>query len=174
MDFRSIDILQIINHAILNQGAAKNPNDKNEQEKLKKAAEDLCGATNAAASNALKKKLILRLEKAAKEAVASATQLISASKAAEPSNRNPSSQQQMDDSAKVAFFFFIFSLKFTVGDRTRHAKRDFSKPSSMKPYTLMQACPVKPYMSMQTKKNIDSPKLAKTESGCRVKLILFF
>ena len=44
------------------QGAAKNPNDANEQEKLKKAAEDLRAATNAAASNALKKKLVLRLE----------------------------------------------------------------------------------------------------------------
>ena len=44
------------------QGAAKNPNDANEQEKLKRAAEDLRAATNAAASNALKKKLVLRLE----------------------------------------------------------------------------------------------------------------
>lgn len=44
------------------QGAARNPNDANEQEKLKKAAEDLRAATNAAASNALKKKLVLRLE----------------------------------------------------------------------------------------------------------------
>ncbi|XP_057316525.1 talin-2-like isoform X2 [Hydractinia symbiolongicarpus] len=83
------------------KGAAKNPNDKNEQEKLKRAAEDLRVATNAAASNALKKKLILRLENAAKQAVASATQLISASKAAAPSNRNPASQQQLDDSGKV-------------------------------------------------------------------------
>uniref|UniRef100_A0A7M5V5A6 Talin n=1 Tax=Clytia hemisphaerica TaxID=252671 RepID=A0A7M5V5A6_9CNID len=82
------------------KGAAKNPNDKNEQEKLKRAAEDLRVATNAAASNALKKKLIRRLENAAKQAVASATQLTSAAKAAGPSNRNPSSQQQCEDSIK--------------------------------------------------------------------------
>lgn len=104
MDHRSIDILWIINHAILNQGAAKNPNDKNEQEKLKKATENLCGATNAAASNALKKKLILRLEKAAKEAVASAAQLVLASKAAGPSDPDPSSQQLMDNSGEVSAF----------------------------------------------------------------------
>ncbi|XP_047132289.1 talin-2 isoform X2 [Hydra vulgaris] len=83
------------------KGAARNPNDKSEQEKLKNAAEDLRVATNAAASNALKKKLIARLENAAKHAVASATQLISASKAAEASNRNPASQNQMEDSGKV-------------------------------------------------------------------------
>ena len=85
---------------IIFQGAAKNPNDKNEQERLKRAAEDLRVATNAAASNALKKKLIKRLENAAKQAVASATQLTSAAKAAGPSNRNPSSQQQCQDSIK--------------------------------------------------------------------------
>lgn len=67
---------------------------------MKRAAEDLRVATNAAASNALKKKLIKRLENAAKQAVASATQLTSAAKAAGPSNRNPSSQQQCQDSIK--------------------------------------------------------------------------
>lgn len=69
---------------------------------MKRAAEDLRVATNAAASNALKKKLVNRLENAAKQAVASATQLISASKAAGPSNRNPSSQQQLQESCKVS------------------------------------------------------------------------
>lgn len=68
---------------------------------MKRAAEDLRVATNAAASNALKKKLINRLENAAKQAVAAATQLTSASKAAAPSNRNPSSQQQLEDCCKV-------------------------------------------------------------------------
>jgi len=44
------------------QGAAKNPNDEQEQEKLRRAAEDLRSATNTAASDALKKKLVKRLE----------------------------------------------------------------------------------------------------------------
>ena len=44
------------------QGAAKNPNAADEQQKLKQAAEDLRSATNAAASDALKKKLVKRLE----------------------------------------------------------------------------------------------------------------
>ena len=44
------------------QGAAKNPNAADQQQKLKQAAEDLRSATNAAASDALKKKLVKRLE----------------------------------------------------------------------------------------------------------------
>lgn len=44
------------------QGAARSPNDAKEQQKLRQAAEDLRSATNYAASNALKKKLVKRLE----------------------------------------------------------------------------------------------------------------
>lgn len=44
------------------QGAARNPNAADQQQKLKQAAEDLRSATNAAASDALKKKLVKRLE----------------------------------------------------------------------------------------------------------------
>lgn len=46
----------------LKQGAARNPNAADQQQKLKQAAEDLRSATNAAASDALKKKLVKRLE----------------------------------------------------------------------------------------------------------------
>ncbi|XP_066931569.1 talin-2-like isoform X1 [Clytia hemisphaerica] len=82
------------------KGTAKNPNDQAEQERLRRAAEDLAVATNAATQNALKKKLIKRLENAARQAVASSTQLITASKAAGPTNKNPASQQQLSDSCK--------------------------------------------------------------------------
>ena len=44
------------------KGCASNPNDSQQQQFLKGAAEDLRTATNAAASNAIKKKLIRRLE----------------------------------------------------------------------------------------------------------------
>lgn len=47
---------------VILQGAAKNPNAADQQQKLKQAAEDLRSATNAAASDALKKKLVKRLE----------------------------------------------------------------------------------------------------------------
>lgn len=47
---------------VLVQGAARNPNAADQQQKLKQAAEDLRSATNAAASDALKKKLVKRLE----------------------------------------------------------------------------------------------------------------
>ena len=39
---------------VILQGAAKNPNAADQQQKLKQAAEDLRSATNAAASDALK------------------------------------------------------------------------------------------------------------------------
>ena len=86
------------------QGTAKNPNDQAEQERLRRAAEDLAVATNAATQNALKKKLIKRLENAARQAVAASTQLITASKAAAPTNKNQASQQQLNDSCRVDFF----------------------------------------------------------------------
>ena len=44
------------------QGCATSPNDSERQQLLKSAAEELRSATNTAASNALKKKLIKRLE----------------------------------------------------------------------------------------------------------------
>ena len=86
---------------LFSKGTAKNPNDQAEQERLRRAAEDLAVATNAATQNALKKKLIKRLEYAARQAVAASTQLITASKAAAPTNKNQASQQQLTDSCKV-------------------------------------------------------------------------
>lgn len=82
------------------KGAAKNPNAADQQQKLKQAAEDLRSATNAAASDALKKKLVKRLEAASKEAAGQATQLIAAAHMSGPSNRNQTSQQQLDDQCK--------------------------------------------------------------------------
>ena len=57
----SVNTWEIISCRFL-QGAAKNPNAADQQQKLKQAAEDLRSATNAAASDALKKKLVRRLE----------------------------------------------------------------------------------------------------------------
>ncbi|XP_078580001.1 talin-1-like isoform X28 [Branchiostoma floridae x Branchiostoma japonicum] len=82
------------------KGCAVNPHDSDEQENLRKAAEDLRAATNAAAGNAIKKKLVSKLENAAKHAAAVATQTIAASQAAASSNKNPSSQQQLVSSCK--------------------------------------------------------------------------
>ena len=44
------------------QGCASSPNDSDRQQQLRTAAEELRSATNTAASNALKKKLVQRLE----------------------------------------------------------------------------------------------------------------
>ena len=44
------------------QGAAANPENEDQQQRLREAAEDLRVATNAAAQNAIKKKIVNRLE----------------------------------------------------------------------------------------------------------------
>jgi talin len=62
------------------KGCASNPNDSMQQHRLREAAEDLRSATNIAASNALKKKVIKRLENAARQAASASTQLVNAAK----------------------------------------------------------------------------------------------
>nr|XP_015193068.1 PREDICTED: talin-1 isoform X1 [Lepisosteus oculatus]XP_015193073.1 PREDICTED: talin-1 isoform X1 [Lepisosteus oculatus] len=84
------------------KGAAANPDSEEQQQKLREAAEGLRMATNAAAQNAIKKKLINKLENAAKQAAAAATQTIAAAQHAASSNKNPAAQQQLVQSCKVA------------------------------------------------------------------------
>uniref|UniRef100_A0A9L0SC76 Talin 1 n=1 Tax=Equus caballus TaxID=9796 RepID=A0A9L0SC76_HORSE len=60
------------------KGAAAHPDSEEQQQRLREAAEGLRMATNAAAQNAIKKKLVQRLEHAARQAAASATQTIAA------------------------------------------------------------------------------------------------
>nr|XP_034319581.1 talin-1-like [Crassostrea gigas] len=66
------------------KGCASSPNDSEQQKRLRGATEDPQAATNIAASNALKKKLIRRLENAARRTASATTQLINASKNATP------------------------------------------------------------------------------------------
>ncbi|XP_070178806.1 talin-1-like [Littorina saxatilis] len=82
------------------KGCASSPNDSHQQQMLKSAAEELRSATNTAASNALKRRLVGRLENAAKQAVAAGTQVINASRQANKTNRNQSSQQQLEVSCQ--------------------------------------------------------------------------
>uniref|UniRef100_A0A4W3IH66 Talin 1 n=1 Tax=Callorhinchus milii TaxID=7868 RepID=A0A4W3IH66_CALMI len=82
-------------------GAAANPDSEEQQQRLREAAEGLRMATNAAAQNAIKKKLMNKLENAAKQAAAAATQTIAAAQHAASSNKNPAVQQQMVQSCKV-------------------------------------------------------------------------
>uniref|UniRef100_A0A8C1JL94 Talin 2a n=1 Tax=Cyprinus carpio TaxID=7962 RepID=A0A8C1JL94_CYPCA len=77
------------------KGAAAYPENEDQQQKLREAAEGLRVATNAAAQNAIKKKLITRLENAAKQAAAAATQTIAASQNAAASNKNSAAHQQL-------------------------------------------------------------------------------
>uniref|UniRef100_A0A452VJS5 Talin 2 n=1 Tax=Ursus maritimus TaxID=29073 RepID=A0A452VJS5_URSMA len=83
------------------QGAAANPENEDQQQRLREAAEGLRVATNAAAQNAIKKKIVNRLEVAAKQAAAAATQTIAASQNAAVSNKNPAAQQQLVQSCKA-------------------------------------------------------------------------
>ncbi|XP_062898877.1 talin-1 [Mobula hypostoma] len=82
------------------KGAAANPDSEEQQQKLREAAEGLRMATNVAAQNAIKKKLVNKLENAAKQAAAAATQTIAAAQNAASSNKNPATQQQMVQSCK--------------------------------------------------------------------------
>uniref|UniRef100_A0A8C2DFR1 Talin 1 n=1 Tax=Cyprinus carpio TaxID=7962 RepID=A0A8C2DFR1_CYPCA len=82
------------------KGAAANPDSEEQQQKLREAAEGLRMATNAAAQNAIKKRLVNKLENAAKQAAAAATQTISAAQQAASSNKNPAAQQQLVQSCK--------------------------------------------------------------------------
>uniref|UniRef100_A0A671WGA9 Talin 2a n=1 Tax=Sparus aurata TaxID=8175 RepID=A0A671WGA9_SPAAU len=83
------------------KGAAAYPENEDQQQRLREAAEGLRVATNAAAQNAIKKKLINRLENAAKQAAAAATQTIAAAQNAAASNKNTAAHQQLVQSCKV-------------------------------------------------------------------------
>ncbi|XP_042303806.1 talin-1 [Sceloporus undulatus] len=83
------------------KGAAAHPDSEEQQQRLREAAEGLRMATNAAAQNAIKKKLVHRLEHAAKLAAAAATQTIAAAQHAATTNKNPSAHQQLAQSCKV-------------------------------------------------------------------------
>ncbi|KAE8617177.1 hypothetical protein XENTR_v10008999 [Xenopus tropicalis] len=83
------------------KGAAANPENEDQQQRLREAAEGLRVATNAAAQNAIKKKIVNRLEAAAKQAAAAATQTIAASQNASLSNKNTAAHQQLVQSCKT-------------------------------------------------------------------------
>ncbi|XP_035761592.1 talin-2a isoform X2 [Neolamprologus brichardi] len=83
------------------KGAAAYPENEDQQQRLREAAEGLRVATNAAAQNAIKKKLINRLENAAKQAAAAATQTIAAAQNAAASNKNIAAHQQLVQSCKA-------------------------------------------------------------------------
>ncbi|XP_034178669.2 talin_middle and talin-RS domain-containing protein rhea isoform X1 [Osmia lignaria lignaria] len=75
---------------------ASSPHDAKMQDQLRQAAEELRVATTAAATPALRRKLISRLEACAKQAAATATQCIAASSGAAHHNTNPSSQEELN------------------------------------------------------------------------------
>ncbi|KAJ0069938.1 hypothetical protein NL108_017255 [Boleophthalmus pectinirostris] len=83
------------------KGAAAYPENEEQQQRLREAAEGLRVATNAAAQNAIKKKLVNRLEVAAKQAAAVATQTIAAAQNAAVSNKNTALHQQLVHSCKA-------------------------------------------------------------------------
>lgn len=82
------------------KACASNPHDSEQQALLRKAAEDLRNATNIAASNAIKRKVINRLESAAKHTAATVTQTLSAGQGANKSNTNPVTQAELDAASK--------------------------------------------------------------------------
>uniref|UniRef100_A0A665W0B1 Talin 2b n=1 Tax=Echeneis naucrates TaxID=173247 RepID=A0A665W0B1_ECHNA len=92
---------KVVSPTISSPGAAAYPENEDQQQRLREAAEGLRVATNAAAQNAIKKKLVNRLEIAAKQAAAAATQTIAAAQNAAASNKNTVSHQQLVHSCKA-------------------------------------------------------------------------
>ncbi|KAK4327375.1 hypothetical protein Pmani_002156 [Petrolisthes manimaculis] len=74
---------------------ASHPNDERRQLFLRETVENVRIATNAAAGNALKKKIIKRLENAAKHAAATGTQCMAAAQGAGPHNTSPGTQDEL-------------------------------------------------------------------------------
>ncbi|XP_076659922.1 talin_middle and talin-RS domain-containing protein rhea isoform X2 [Halictus rubicundus] len=74
---------------------ASSPHDAKMQDQLRQAAEELRAATTAAATPALRRKLIVRLEACAKQAASTATQCIAATAGVAHHNTNPSSQKEL-------------------------------------------------------------------------------
>uniref|UniRef100_A0A673A8Z6 Talin-1 n=1 Tax=Sphaeramia orbicularis TaxID=375764 RepID=A0A673A8Z6_9TELE len=92
---------RVVAPTISSPGAAANPDSEEQQQRLREAAEGLRMATNLAAQNAIKKRLVNKLENAAKQAAAAATQTIAAAQHAASSNKNLAAQQQLVQSCKV-------------------------------------------------------------------------
>ena len=80
---------------------ASSPNDRESQDALKRAAEHLRNTTQTAVGTTIKRKMIKRLENAAKHAAATTTQCIAASQGVGPHNTNSLSQDELMDSCKV-------------------------------------------------------------------------
>lgn len=72
------------------------PHDAKMQDQLRQAAEELRTATTVAATPALRRKLIVRLEACAKQAASTATQCIAASSGAVNHNTNHASQEELN------------------------------------------------------------------------------
>ncbi|XP_041458339.1 talin-1-like isoform X4 [Lytechinus variegatus] len=145
---------------------AQSPNDPVKQQQLLDATKDLHIATNAAANNALKKKLILKLEVSAKQAAAMATQTISAAQGAGPSNSNTAAQQALIDECKIVAEHLPALI---------HGVRDsVNQPgSSRAQISLINACQnfVQPgnklvTASKQALPNVSNPSAAMQLSNC--------
>jgi talin len=80
---------------------ASSPNDRDNQDALKRAAEHLRSTTHAAVGTTIKRKMIKRLENAAKHSAATTTQCIAASQGVGPHNTNSLSQDELMDSCKA-------------------------------------------------------------------------
>ncbi|XP_051170651.1 talin-1 isoform X3 [Leptopilina boulardi] len=80
---------------------ASSPHDARKQDQLRQAAEELRVATTAAATPALRRKLITRLESCAKQAASTATQCMAASSGAAQHNTNIASQEELNAECRL-------------------------------------------------------------------------
>lgn len=96
---------------------ASSPHDAKVQDQLRQAAEDLRAATTVAATPALRRKLIAKLETCAKYAASTATQCISAAAGANTHNTNTASQEELNAECRSMaqhIPHLVFGVKGTV------------------------------------------------------------
>ncbi|XP_023231887.1 talin-2-like isoform X2 [Centruroides sculpturatus] len=145
------------------KGCASNPHDSESQAALRRAAEELRSATNAAASNALKRKLIHRLENAAKHAAAMATQNIAAAQGVRPHNNNQVTQGELMDSCRE-----VAEVIPHVVQGVKGTMADIDNPNAQ--MTLINACEqmIQPCNKMITSSKAALPTVADQSSSMQL------
>ena len=145
------------------KGCATNPHDSQTQAELRQAAEDLRSATNSAASNALKRKMMIRLESCAKHATAMATQNIAAVHGSSPHNNN----SYLQDEANQVCREVNQSIPLVVSS-VRASQTDPNNPS--KQSQLINACEtfIQPALRLATVSRSAVPNITDKSSSIQL------
>lgn len=163
------------------KGCANNPHDSNSQAALRAAAQDLRSATNTAASNALRRKLVDRLEKSAKHATAMATQNINSVHGCQNYNANAHSQEELNrmcQEVRATLPLVLTAIKASQNEPDNHSKQSqlinacekFINPSVRLASVSKSAVPTITDKSMSIQLSQSSQQLAEALSDLKMNL----